>query len=218
MHQNLFRTVFVAAALSSLAGTAHGQPAPPAAPDSSRLFLVPTGRTLPAGSGYFQVLGLGLAQLQMAIGDWFSLGGGTLPIIYAGERPVWITPKVALVRSPRVHAAAGAIQYFASGSAGGVTYGAVTFGERSTSATVGFMQGYGDVPSDARIVFLGVERQHSRHTRLLVEASLASGGGMVIAGVRRVHKRFSSDFGMAVPVGTEGPMVAFPVISFGWRF
>ena len=191
------------------------------APDpisSTRLFVMPTGRTLPGSRGYFDVVSLGVAQFQAGATDWFSIGAGTPSFVFGGERPVWLTPKVSLARSRRVHAAAGTVHYFAPGSSGGLGYAAVTVGEHRTAVTVGMMQGYGDVPSEARALLVGVEHKQSEHTHVMIEASAFRSGGLVIAGVRRVHKHFTSDFGMAVPITGEAPLVAFPVINFGWRF
>ena len=213
-------TVALAAALfgTALASRAQTPEPPPKTADSTRLFFMPTGRTLPGGSGYFDVISLGIAQFQAGLGDWLSVGAGTPAVVLGGGRPVWVTPKVALARSRRLNAAAGSVQYFAAGSSGGFGYGVVTVTQGAAGVTVGVLQGYGDVPSRARALLFGVEHQRSEHTRILLEASVFRGGGLAIAGVRRVHKRFTSDFGMAVPLGEPGPLVAFPVINFGWRF
>lgn len=202
----------------ALASAALAQTPAPEPISSTRLFVMPTGRTLPGSSGYFDVISLGVAQFQGGATDWFSMGAGTPSVVVGGERPVWLTPKVALARGRRVNAAAGTVHYFAPGSAGGFGYAAVTIGERATAVTVGIMQGYGDVPSEARALLVGVEHEESKHTHLMVEASVFESGALVIAGVRRVHKHFTSDFGMAVPVIEDSPLVAFPVINFGWRF
>ena len=215
--------VTLAAALLGTAGPLRGQsPDTPAqAADSTRLFIMPTGRTLAQGSGYLEMIGLGVAQFQTAMGDWVSMGAGTPSLVFTGARPVWLTPKVALARSARVNAAAGTIHYFApGGGSGGFAYAAVSINQQATSVTVGVMQGYGDIPSEARVVCLGFERRRSEHTRVLFEAEIFQNGALVVAGVRRVHKRFTSDFGLAVPLSSDfgGPLIAFPVISFGWRF
>ena len=202
----------------AFASPALAQTSAPDPVSSTRLFVMPTGRTLPGSSGYFDVIGLGAAQFQGGATDWFSMGVGTPSIIFGGERPVWVTPKVALARGQRLNAAAGTLHYFAPGSSGGLGYGVVTTGTDATAVTVGVMQGYGDIPSEARALLVGVEHRQSEHTHLMLEASVFRSGALMIAGLRRVHKHFTSDFGMAVPISGDSPLIAFPVINFGWRF
>ncbi len=202
----------------ALAPRALAQAAAPEPVSSTRLFVMPTGHTLPGSSGYLDVISLGVAQFQAGATDWFSFGAGTPSLVFGGDRPVWVTPKVALARGRRANAAAGTVHVFSSGGSGGFGYAAVTVGQRATSLTLGVMQGYGDVPDAVRALLVGVEHRRSGHTRLMVEASVFRSGGLVIAGVRRVHRHFTSDFGMAVPIAADSPVVAFPVINFGWRF
>jgi hypothetical protein len=185
---------------------------------STRLFVMPTGRTLAGSSGYVDVIGLGVAQFQAGGTDWLSIGAGTPSIIMGGGRPVWLTPKLAVVRASRLHAAAGAVHFFAPGGSGGFAYGVATAGSDAQSVTIGLIQGYGDVSGAGPAVMLGFERQRSKRTRLMVEATVFRSGGLVIAGLRRSGKKFTSDFGMAIPIAEEAPLMAFPVISFGWRF
>jgi hypothetical protein len=179
---------------------------------------MPTGDTLPASSGYVDVIGLGVAQFQAGATDWFSFGAGTLSLVYSGGRPIWITPKAALIRSDRMSAAAGTIHYVTPDGSGGFGYAVATVRGTSVAWTAGVMRGYGDVPA-ARALILGVEKRRSLRTRFIAEATIFRTGGLAVVGMRRVGKRFTSDFGMAVPLSNEStPLMAFPLVNFGWRF
>jgi hypothetical protein len=185
---------------------------------STRLLIIPTGTTQPASSGYVDVIGLGVAQFQAGATDWLSFGAGTLSLVYSGERPVWVTPKAAIVRTHRVSAAAGTIHYFAPEGSGGLGYVVATVKAHTRAWTGGVIQGYGDVPG-ARAIVLGVEERRTHRTRFIAEATIFRSGGFAVVGMRRVGRRFTSDLGMAIPfAGEPTSFIAFPVVNFGWRF
>jgi hypothetical protein len=211
----------LAIALATLAAPARAQQSHANAsdqPPATRLFLMPTGHTLPASRGYVDVIAApGVAQFQVAATDWFSLGGGTPAYMFGGARAVWLTPKVAVVKAQRLHAAVGAIQFF-GGDAGGLAYGVATAGSRAHSMTLGVMYGYGDADGVGPAVLIGFEREQSKHTRMMFEATVFRSGGLVIVGVRRGGKKFTSDFGMAIPIAEDLGLFAFPIVNFGWTF
>ena len=105
------RQWIAAAGLATLTAL-HPVPAPAQStrPDANttRLFFAPTGRTLARGEGYVGIYEAVLPFVQVGITDGITLGGGT-PLFFGLEsgHPFWLTPKVAIVRGPRVNVAAG---------------------------------------------------------------------------------------------------------------
>ena len=116
------RQWIAAAGLATLAAL-HPVPAPAQStqPDANttRLFFAPTGRTLAQGEGYVGVYEAVLPFVQVGITNGITLGGGT-PLFFGLEsgHPFWLTPKVAIVRGPRVNVAAGCSTSSTSRTAG----------------------------------------------------------------------------------------------------
>lgn len=157
------------------AAVAQAQSEPPvgesAVPGSHRLFFIPTGRTLPEGTGEvgaYQIIG---AYAGYAFHDRVMISGGTpiLPEIFG--RFWYLAPKVGLLALPRWHAAVGGLLLFETGDpfdAGGddeiqllnpFLWGVVTYGGSRAALTAGVTSDVGrftEVGDDA-VLLLGGE-------------------------------------------------------------
>jgi hypothetical protein len=190
----------------------------PQDPHNTRLMFAPTGRSLRRGEGYFGVYEIYLPFVQVGITDRISIGGGT-PLIFFGDfHPVWITPKVQLVRRESVQAAAGVIHITgADGHDAGIAYGVSTFGRGDNAGTFGVGYAYsGD--HQAAILMVGGEYRQSRRVKWITENWFWSGegNGFVSGGIRFMGERLAADLSLAVPLFDEGVVV--PIISFAWSF
>jgi len=68
-------------------------------PNTTRLFFGPTARSLKRGEAYFGVYEVFMPFVQVGVTDRLSIGGGT-PLIFGDvERPLWVTPKLEIVRA-----------------------------------------------------------------------------------------------------------------------
>ncbi len=191
--------------------------------NTTRLFFGPTGRTLDRGEGYVGVYQVLLPFVQFGVSDRVTLGGGT-PLFFGSDsgRPFWITPKVALVRGPRVNVAAGALHFVNLDDDGhtGIAYGVATVGSPDASVTAGAGWAYSrfdDNSGNVAIVMVGAERRLGPRLKLMTENYVHQEGGLVCVGVRLLGDRLSADVGLAGPIGADRVFL-FPMVNFVWRF
>ncbi|MGH7545581.1 MAG: hypothetical protein ACREKI_05295, partial [Gemmatimonadota bacterium] len=142
-----------------------------AVPGTHRLFFVPTGRTLPEGTGEvgaYQIIG---TYAGYALHDRVMISGGTpiLPQVFG--RFWYLAPKVGLLALPRWHAAVGGLLLFETGDpfdAGGddelrllnpFLWGVVTYGGPRAALTAGITSDIGRSTrvGDAEVLLLGGE-------------------------------------------------------------
>lgn len=186
----------------------------------TRLFFAPTGRSLQRGEVSLGVFQFVAPFVQVGVTDRISVGGGT-PLVFGiddFERPFWVTPKVQIVNTGRVQAAAGLLHVFdIDGEGGGIAYGVGTFGNHDNAFTAGAGMGYsGD--DRTGIVMIGAEGRAGRHIKLITENYIwKNGDGIISGGVRFLGERLSADLALAIPLGV-GDIVVFPVVNFAYVF
>lgn len=191
----------------------------------TRLFFAPTARALRRGEGYVGVYEFMLPFVQVGLTDRISIGGGA-PLFLGGGGglPFWFTPKIQLY-SRRDTAVSAGLLHIGNPDDGsmGIAYGVGTWGRSDNAVTVGLGYGYlresnGD-RSGAAIVMIGGERRVTRRTKFVTENWLWRGGnGFLSGGVRFLGDRLTADLALAVPVDRGGPLFAFPLVNFVWRF
>ncbi len=197
----------------------------PADPNATRLFFGPTGRGLPAGSGYVGVYEFFMPFVQVGVTDRISVGGGT-PLFFGADtsHPFWFTPKVQVYKGKSAEAAVGVMHITAfdddeDGSVG-IAYGVSTFGTTDRSITVGAGWGYTYEEGDsggAAVGMVGGEHRVSRRLKVITENYLFEHGGILSLGVRFIGDRLSADLALAVPVDGDETFV-FPMVNFMWTF
>lgn len=215
----------VALAVLALLAPAQAARAQAVEPDANttRMFFGPTGRTLDAGQGYLGLYQVLLPFVQFGVTDRLTLGGGT-PLFFGSDsgHPFWFTPKVAIVRGPRVNVAAGALHFLNLDDDGhaGIAYGVATVGSPDASVTAGAGWAYSrfdDDSGNAGIVMIGAERRVGPRLKVMTENYVHQDGGLVCVGVRFLGDRLSADLGLAGPVGADRVFL-FPMVNFVWRF
>jgi len=182
-------------------------------PHSTRSFFGPNGYGLKAGEAYYQNTWVFFNQLSYGITDYFSMGGGVMPLflIAGSPTPVWITPKISvpLIRD-KLNLGAGALLSWVIGEdfGFGIGYGALTLGSREKNLTLGAGWAYADGEwADSPTLMLSGMARVSKKTFLITENYLiglsGSTFGILSAGGRSVQKRLAVDYGLVFPVGAE---------------
>jgi hypothetical protein len=199
-------------------------------PHRDRLFIGPTGRSLPAGEGFFGVYELFVPVVSYGVTDWFSITGG-IPIIPGAIGNIaYLEPKLRVPLGPAspVQLSAGASIFFDTGGEGaaGLLYGAGTYGGEDhalhLAASFPFLTGAGDDADvgDQPLIMLGGETRVSRRIKLLSENYfLPYESGLVsIAGVRIFGERLSADAGLGILLGDDCSDCILPVVNFAYAF
>ncbi|MDB4951180.1 MAG: hypothetical protein JWM27_3829 [Gemmatimonadetes bacterium] len=199
----------------------------PEDPHATRLFIGPTGRALEAGEGYAGDFELFFPFVAYGVTDRLTIGAATVIAPEVSGRALVLTPKLQVVRSPRVNASVGVVSVFATEAFDqgtvGVLYGVGTFGSRDASVTLGLgfpfvaTSDNSDIASHP-VLQIGGETRVGVHTKLITESYFVPGesGGIVSGGVRLFGEHLSVDAGVATSTSGGGllPLVNF-VYSFG---
>jgi hypothetical protein len=179
--------------------------------NATRMFFGPTGRTLPAGDGYFAVHDVVLASVGFGITDRVQFGAGTLVV---PNTEFWaVFPKFAVIRRDDVNVAVGALYGGVRDARGGIAYAVGTLGSVDNSVTVGIGGGIaGEKMVGKPVYMVSGERRVSRRFALVTENYFGAGasGGLASGGVRLLGERLTLDF--AFLNSTEDPV--FPGIPY----
>lgn len=215
-------------------------------PNTVRLFVTPTGRTLPRGRAQFGVLELFFPFISYGVSDRFTITVGTPVVPGAVGQVFYIAPKVEVLNTPKAHVSASVIG-FVGGSNGdfgsaGVLYGVGTFGGNDRAFTVGagypFVSGSGDNEiADRPLLVVGGETRVGRRLKLMTESMFVSyhdndyydpktgttsprtlWQGLFSGGVRFIGDRISADFGIGLTAGAGGSGCCLPLLNFGYTF
>lgn len=197
-------------------------------PQYTRYLFAPNAIGLKKGNGYYQNTWILFNNVNYGLADNFSLGGGMVPLFLFGsvETPIWLLPKVSVpVADERVHLAAGAMIGGVVGensSAGGVFYGASTFGNTDQNLTLGVGYGYsgGDISNTPVFNISGMTRLGNT-TYLISENYLfpeADINGLTSLGVRWAPENFAVDFALVRPLGNTGSFIGIPWLGVSIPF
>lgn len=190
----------------------------PGDPNTTRLFFAPTARAVGAGRGYLGVYEVLFPFLTFGISDRFSISGGT-PIIPDVVGELWyLAPKLTVLETETVAAAAGAFMVGADGETVGIVYGVGTFGGPDQAVTAGVGYGFSEGDFDSQpLLMLGGELRAGPSTKLVTENYFLPGedGGAMSAGVRFFGERLSADLGIAAGLEDGG---WFPLVNFVYSF
>jgi|GEM_PF-342392 len=198
-------------------------------PHRDRLFIGPTGRSLPAGEGFFGVYELFVPVVSYGVTDWLSITGGVPVVPGAIGNIAYVEPKVRVPLGPAspVQLSAGASVFFDTQGEGaaGLLYGAGTYGGEDhalhVAASFPFLTGGGDdvEVGEEPVIMLGGETRVSRRIKLLSENYILPESGVVsIAGVRIFGERLSADAGLGILLGDDCSECILPVVNFAYTF
>lgn len=201
-------------------------------PRAHRLFVWPTGRALPARTGYAALHQVFFPIVGYGITDRASLATGTHLVHIAPkggrEQYVFLAPKLQLLASRSLNVSVGAFslsQVENPTSAGGLAYLTGTVGDTDSAVTAGlswpFQLDRWDSDVYGRpILTLGGERQVHAAAKLLVEAHYLTGetSGAAIGGVRLLGRGFSADLGIAGALSTGSASCCLPWVNLAYHF
>lgn len=193
-------------------------------PNQTRLFFAPTGQMLKKGEGYFSDYEVLFPGVAYGVTDNVSIGGGVSLVPGAGgDQLVYITPKVGVSLSPKVHVAAGLIAATVPGeSPFGAVYGVGTVGDGDASVTGGIAYGFaGRDFSSEFAVLLGGEKRISRRIALVTEnyfVPSSVGEPLVSGGVRFMSEKLTVDLALFNLLGDQSVNPGIPWVSFVYKF
>jgi len=190
-------------------------------PNQTRLFFAPTARPLKAGEGYFAVYEIFFPMLAVGVTDFLTLSGGISLIPGAEEQMLFVAPKITFLNQDQLSIGGGLLYMSVSDHSFGITYGVLTVGSPSFSATGGIGWGFmdGDFSSDPLLV-VGLEAQISNVSKLVSENWFfpAGNGGLLSFGIRFFGRHIAVDFGLVTPTeGTDG-FPFMPWLGFVYNF
>ncbi|HUP88314.1 MAG TPA: hypothetical protein VM100_03140 [Longimicrobiales bacterium] len=215
-------------------------------PNTVRLFVTPTGRTMPRGRAQFGVLELFFPFLSYGVTDRVTITVGTPVAPGIVGQVFYVAPKVEVLSTAKAHVSASVIGFIGGdegdfGSAG-ILYGVGTFGSNDRAFTIGagypFYAGSGENEiADRPLLVLGGETRVSRRLKLMTESMIVSyrdnfyydpqtnttssrtlWQGLVSGGVRFIGERISADFGLGMTGGDEGSGCCLPLVNFAYTF
>ncbi len=192
-------------------------------PQSSRYFWSPNGYGLKKGEGYYQNIWVLWNQFSYGVTDYFSLGAGIIPtFLFGAPTPVFATMKFSIpVIKEKFNLAGGAIAGYVIGEseAGlGILYGLGTYGSHDSNVSIGMGYGFaaGEWAQAPMINFNGMLRVSSRGY-LITENYVFIGDESVVLislGGRSIIKKAALDYGLVVPITSDGIPAAAPWLGF----
>jgi len=193
-------------------------------PQSTRYFWSPNGYGLRKGEGYYQNIWVLWNQFSYGVTNNFSIGAGIIPIfLFGAPTPVFATVKFSIpVVHDKINIAAGAIAGTVLGEAEtgfGIIYGLSTFGSHDANVTVGLGYGFaaGEWTKTPLININGMFRVSSKGYVITENYIISAGGESVVIlslGGRSIIKRAALDYGLFMPISSEGVPFAAPWLGF----
>jgi hypothetical protein len=208
-------------------------------PNQTRLFFAPTGRTLKKGNGYFSVYEVIFPDVNYAIMDNISIGGGIFPFSTSEFQLFWFTPKVGLIQQENFALSAGLLHFqihedfdtFDESDSMrvdeepsdplesfGIVYGVGTYGNRDYAVTLGVGFAYGEDAGNRPAIMLGGEYRLTESTKLISENWIIPNMDQPIGllGIRWFGKKMAVDFALGRFSGLE--ILAIPWVDFVINF
>ncbi|KAB2878869.1 hypothetical protein F9K33_11480 [bacterium] len=189
-------------------------------PNSTRLYIAPTGRMLKSGEGYFQNIYIFFIGGAFGITNNITMGGGISIFPGAPEQVYYLTPKVGFQVAKSVNVAVGTLLMGATGGGEtiGIHYGVGSIGNSDGSVTAGLGWGYsGSHVADKPIIMLGAEKRLTRRTAFVTENWIVpnSDGSFLSFGLRFFGEGLAIDLAFIRPTGVNGDVgIGIPYVDF----
>jgi hypothetical protein len=190
-------------------------------PNSTRLFFAPTGQMLKKGEGYVSDYEVFFPGMAVGVTDNITLGGGISLLPAAAEDQIYyLTPKVGVSVTDKVHLAAGVLFAGAKGGTGGVYYGVGTFGDGNASVTLGGGYGFAGGKIESKPVgMLGAELRLSKRIGIVTENYLlpvTENNVLYSFGFRFMGEKLTTDLALFNVAGSG--VIGLPFVDFVFRF
>lgn len=200
----------------------------PVDPGDHRLFIGPTGRTLPGGEGYVGVFELFFPTVEYGVTDRLQVGGAVPVVPEVALEAVVLTAKANVVDTPVMALSAGAMTLLAAeggGAAIGVLYGVGTFGVAEGGLTVGagfpfYATGEDSDVADEAVILVGGDWRVGDHVKLVSENYIVPGepASLWSAGARLFGERIAVDLGLAGVNDDGDALCCLPVVNLTYAF
>lgn len=201
----------------------------PEDPNATRLFFASTGRTLAAGEGYFCDIWLLFLCLTWGVTDRITMGGGmsVVPGIDISDNIFYLTPKIGLLATERLHVAVGAFAGWTGAvtdeaSNFGILYAVGTYGSEDQNLSLGLGYAYwNDNLAEQPLILAGLKLRLSRGVAFLSENYLLPGESeaLVSFGLRFFNERISGDVGFVRLAGAGDDIgLGVPFLGLAVRF
>jgi len=190
-------------------------------PNRTRLLFSPTGRTLPAGEGYFSAYEIFFPFLAIGVTDFITLSGGMSLFPGAEEQIIYVAPKVRVLHLENFDLSGGVLYCHTSESDFGIFYGVTTIGSSKASFTLGLGWGYVDgETAESPAVMFGGEIQLSNSVKLISENwKLPEEDNLFLSfGLRFFGEHLAADFGLVTTTGETEGFPFLPWIGFAYNF
>jgi hypothetical protein len=194
-------------------------------PQSSRYFWAPNGYGLKKGEAYFQNIWVLYNQVSVGLTDYFSIGGGIVPLFLfpEGVTPVWLVPKLSIpIVKEKVNLGTGAFLGTVIGEDTGIfglLYGTTTFGSRDKNMSIGLAYGFAGgewmgkpVVNISAMVRTGPKGYFiSENYFLPIDNQVV---GIISLGGRTIIRNIGLDYSIWIPIGADiGSFIAVPFIG-----
>jgi hypothetical protein len=190
-------------------------------PNATRLFFAPTGQMLKKGEGYFSDYELFFPGIAYGLTDNVTIGGGvSLFPANIEDQVYYLTPKVGISVSDKVHLATGVLFAGTKGGTGGIYYGVGTFGDADGSLTLGGGYGFAGGKIESKPVgMIGGELRVARRIGLVTENYLlpiSEDNVLYSFGLRFMGEKITTDLALVNVVGSG--VIGVPYVDFVFRF
>ncbi len=191
-------------------------------PNQSRLFFAPTGKTLPAGTGYFSVCELLFPMIAVGVTDFITLAGGISIVPGVDEQLYYLNGKVRAVKVKDFDFSGGILYTnFTGNDEDGLTelYVVGTYGTNENAITLGGGLSFTQNSNETYPIFIiGGEAKLSRSVKLISENWIPTDRNTAkffSLGLRFFGKHLAGDFGLILPVDPDsGTMSGWPFIPW----
>jgi len=200
-------------------------------PQATRYFFSPNAYGLKKGEGYYQNVWVMVNSFAVGITDYFSIGGGMVPLfLFAGSpTPIWLTPKFSIpVARDKFNLGAGALMGTVLGeeeTGFGILYGISTLGSKDKNVSLGLGYGYaGGNWAKAPMINLNTMIRFGPKGYFISENYFIQTEGttalIFTLGGRHIIQNAGLDYGLVIPFISEmDTFIAFPwlgiTIPFG---
>ncbi len=189
-------------------------------PSGTRLFFGATGRTLREGESYLGTYLIFLPFGAFGVTDRVTIGGGA-PVLFGELEPLYLAPKVLIVKRPTVQISLGTLAFFFDDEVVGIAYGVGTFGsaDEALSAGVGYFYSGDDLAREPAIM-VGGETRASRRIKLITENYILPDrvGTILSGGIRIIGDRFATEVAVFGVVTGEDAECCLPTVNFSYAF
>lgn len=194
-------------------------------PNKTRLFFVPTARTLNKGDGYFAAYEIFFPFLTYGITDYLTISGGLslLPGNPLENQIKYFASKIRITNDEQLTLSAGFFWLSVSNISSSLIYGIASYGDYPFSISTGLGFGYSQENfTEKPFAMLGMEFQVSNNVKFLSENWVFPevDGAVISLGIRFFGENLAADFGFFThtEILDEGAFPFIPWIGFAYNF